>query len=80
MFHATVDRLSKDNSIKVCKFDKGNGLVLLETDDYYAKLDVIINDTTKFRKVDVDQNDKHPLVKKENSIKRLFISILQKKC
>ena len=69
MLHATVDRLAKDSSIKVCKFDKGNGLVLLDTDDYYTKLDVIINDTTKFRKVDVDENNKHPLVKKENSIK-----------
>ena len=71
MFHATVHRLARDDGIKVCKYDKGVGLVILDADDYYAKLDVIVNDTTKFKQVVIEEDNriKHPLVKKEDSIK-----------
>ena len=68
-FHATINRLTKDDSIRVCKYDKGVGLVVLNADDYYTKLDSIVNDLTKFKKVDIVANDKHPLIKKEDSIK-----------
>ena len=69
MFHGTIHRLAKDNGIKVCKYDKGVGLVVLDTDDYYKKLDVIVHDTTKFKNIDMEGNTIHPIVKKENSIK-----------
>ena len=53
-FHATINRLQKDDTIKICKYDKGVGLVVLDTDEYYTKLDVIVNDTTKFKKLEID--------------------------
>ena len=68
-FHATVNRLARDDGIKICKYDKGVGLVVLDTYDYFDKLDVIINDTAKFQKVKIKENEKHPLTKKEDSIR-----------
>ena len=68
-FHATIGRLTNDDYVKICKYDKGEGVVLLNTDDYYTKLDVIVNDATKFKKVEIVAGEKHPLTKKENSIK-----------
>ena len=50
-FHNTLRKLSRDDSIKVCSMDKGNGVVILNSDDYFSKLDVIVNDTSKFRKI-----------------------------
>ena len=46
--HNTLRKLSNDSLIKVCKFDKRNGVAILESEDYYAKLDKIDNDKTKF--------------------------------
>ena len=46
--HSTLNKLSKDSKIKVCKYDKGNGVAIFKIDNYYAKLDYIVNDTTKF--------------------------------
>ena len=33
------------------KFDKGKGVAVLNFEDYCAKLDVIVNDTSKFVKI-----------------------------
>ena len=68
-FHATVSRLSKNNSIKICNFDKGTGVVVLNTDDYFSKLDVIVNDTTKFTKVDTQGKKFHPCEKRQGAVK-----------
>ena len=38
-FHAPINRLTKYDSFRVCKYDKGVGLVVLNADDYYTKLD-----------------------------------------
>ena len=46
--HRTLKKLAKDNSIKVCKFDKGVGVCIMNSDDYYTKLDTIVSDDTKF--------------------------------
>ena len=53
-FHRTLNNLSKDNTIKVCRLDKGNGVCLMNTPDYYAKLDSIVSDKSKFQKVEYD--------------------------
>ena len=65
--HCTLYSLSKDLEIKVCKFDKGRVVVLLDSDDYYSKLDYIVNDQSKFHQICVNTKV-HPVIVKENSI------------
>ena len=61
--------LSKDKSIQICEFDKWNGTVIMNTNDYCDKLNTIVLDESKFKEVQVDENDTHPVIKKQNSIK-----------
>ena len=49
--HQTLKDPADDTLIKICKFDKGRGVSILNTNDYFEKLDSIINDHTKFREV-----------------------------
>ena len=44
-----------------------NGVVVLNSENYYLKLDHIIDDPTKFMKVNTD-GKVHPIIAKENSI------------
>ena len=48
-------------------YDKGNRVVVLNSEDYYSKLDHIFDDPTKFIKVNTD-GKVHPIISKENSI------------
>ena len=48
--HQTLSNLAIDSDIKVCKFDKGKGVAILDTKDYYDKLNCIINGNSKFMK------------------------------
>ena len=64
--HQTLENLVKNTAIKICKFDKGNGVAILDTNDYNAKLDAIIGDKSKFKEVLCNSN-KHPLIAKEDS-------------
>ena len=54
--------------MKICKFYKGRGVSILNTNDYFEKPDSIINDHSKFREV-VRTKKNHPIIKKENFIK-----------
>ena len=79
MMHRTLRALSKDQQIRLCKMDKGVGAVILNTADYYAKLDVIINDKSRFKKLDYNiptNRFKHcfsaPWISKEDSVQRCF--------
>ena len=66
--HKVLSDLQADKSIRVCSFDKGNGIVILNATDYTAKLDQIIGDTDKFRMVDQVASVQHPVIKQEKSI------------
>ena len=74
--HNTLQSLSKNSNIKCCKMDKGNGVVILDTEEYFSKLDVIINDATRFSKLSYDleksnsiqECEQAPWIAKENSI------------
>ncbi len=67
--HDVLRDLANDESIKICKYDKGNGVVILNTTDYFKKLDEIVLDKEKFSEVKVDDDDlKHPIIKNEHSI------------
>ena len=59
--------MAKDSLIKVSRHDKGNGIVILDSEDYFSKLDVIIANTTKFEEI-IDPSQKHPIIKNEDSI------------
>ena len=68
--HKTLLNLRNNKSIKVCSFDKDNGIVLLNSVDYYSKLDSIISDTSKFNSIDIDVNKVHPIISNENKLAR----------
>ena len=60
--HQTLRSLAGNADIKLCKFEKGNGLAILETDDYFLKLDKIIEDRSKFIKVKLQDGAIHPII------------------
>ena len=68
--HETLRKLSSNSKIKVTSFDKGNGIVILDSDDYFAKLDEIISDSSKFEefKWDNEKFTDNPVVKNENKL------------
>ena len=47
-----LKKLKSDESIVICKPDKGQGVVLLDKTDYIEKMQDILNDHNKFMKVD----------------------------
>ena len=65
--HCTLHKLSQDSKIKVCRYDKGKAVAILNSTDYYEKLDKIVNGRSKFVELQIDSN-KHPLIAKENSL------------
>ena len=79
--YKVLKTLSANESIKVCKFDEGKGTVILISIDYYAKLDQIINDSSKFTLVQASDNV-HPVISKEQSIKyyiRKYLKLFDEK-
>ena len=69
-FHESLSSLANDEQIKVCKFDKGTGVCVLNSIDYFAKLDIIINDKSKFEEVvSKRSNAKHPVLKRQEVVK-----------
>ena len=54
--------------MKLCSFDKGNGLVILDSADYYSKLDQIVGDESKFTVIEPDPQKPHPVLQKQNSV------------
>ena len=63
--HKTLNNLAIDSDVKVCKFDKGKVVAILDTKDYYDKLNCIISDNSKFH--EVDQNTKiHSIIRKKS--------------
>ena len=69
LFHKTLSCLAKDKTIKVCKFDKGTGVVIMNSTDYASKLDKIVLDKSKFQEVPIKEGKPHPIISKENSVK-----------
>jgi len=76
--HGVLNGLRKDKSIKVCSYDKGNGVVILDTDEYNKKLDEIVLDKSKFQEVKIDENKPHPIISKERSISRFLSTNIKK--
>ena len=75
--HKTLYQFSKKDTIKICKMDKGIGTVILDTSDYYRKLDSIVDDEHRFKRLDYNINttdtrecESAPWILKENSVAR----------
>ena len=66
--HQTLRSLARNADIKLCKFDKGSGLAILEAKDYFLKLDKIIEDRSKFVEVKWQDDTIHPIIQNEISI------------
>ena len=67
--HATSKRITKNEDIKVCSFDKGNGIVILDANDYHEKMNSILDDQSKFKRIEVsDELNKHPTVSEESRL------------
>ena len=72
MFHKTLRSLKSNKKIKVCRYDKGNGVVVLNNSEYFNKLDSIVLDKEKFKEVFVPKEDDHPIIKNERKIVSFF--------
>ena len=52
--------LKNDKVLIITKADKGNTVVIMDTDDYDRKMNTIISDTTTYKKkLDIDPTDKY---------------------
>ena len=49
-----LKELSSDKSVVVTRPDKGSGVVILNRSDYVKKMELILNDSSKFTKTDTD--------------------------
>ena len=69
--HRSLLNLSKNLDIKVCKLNKVRGVTVLNSVDYFSKLDsILIYDSTKFIEInDKEESKSHPLITREQSIR-----------
>ena len=74
--HNCFSKLSTNQTIKICQFDKDNGVAVWNSDCYFKKLDSIVNDLTKFKEINfnLDNNlleecKSARWIKRANSIK-----------
>ena len=74
--HRTLMSSANNTKTKCCRMDKGVGLVILDKEDYFFKLDSIFQDTKRFLEVGYDlqksisvrQCEQAPWIIKENSV------------
>ena len=78
--HKVLEKLAKRKDIKVCSFDKGNGLVIVNSFEYNKKMSDILKDVTKFQKIEYDEDDirKHPTVTEEGRLYRYIYKYLRR--
>ena len=65
-----LEDLRNDSNIVIMKPDKGNGVVTLNKDDYNQKMENILTDESKFKRLDED-----PVkisLQRENQVKSLL--------
>ena len=70
-YHNTLSNFAKDESIKLCSFEKGTGVVVMNSEDYFSKLDIIVNDPSKFKKLIIDDDvaKANLIISKQRSVK-----------
>ena len=52
-------------------------MIILDSEDYFEKLDKIVLDKSKFKEVNTENRKAHPIISKENSITRFLIAKLK---
>ena len=70
--------LGNDSSIVIMKPDKGNGVVILNKDDYNKKMDEILSDTSKFELLNDDAIKL--TLKRESQVKTLLKRLKSNNC
>ena len=55
-------QFSRLSTYSICKFDKGNVTVIINTKDYVDKLNTIVSDGSMFREIQIDENDTHHVI------------------
>ena len=68
-----INNLKNDQDIFIMRPDKGNGAVIIDRSDYYKKMDDILSDTNKFRKLDVDPITHS--IRQENQVKNFLCEL-----
>lgn len=76
-FHSILKKLSEDKTIIITKPDKGNGIVILDKNDYLIKMKNIINDGSKFRRIEEDWFK--VIIRREDKINRFLAKLLKEK-
>ena len=66
----TLNDLKNDKSIVIMKPNKGNGVVILNKDDYNKKMDAILSDTSKFQLL--NEGPVKVTLQRENQVKSLL--------
>ena len=74
----TLKDLYNDNSIVIMKPDKGNGVVILNKDEYHKKMDEILADSSKFEILDDDAVKL--TLKRENQVKAFLKKLKSDNC
>ena len=75
--YVALVNLSKNKDIIITKPDKGSGVVILNRTDYIKKMEVIVNDTTKF-KVHNDQDLYQVSRRIERKVRKFLLEHLKK--
>ena len=74
--HKILDRLRADKSIVILKPDKGNGVVVLNKNDYTSKVLGILSDPTKFKEINsLSQTGKDVTLFREGQLQRYLVSL-----
>ena len=71
--HKVLKRLQKNTNIVITKPDKGNGIVILNRADYLRMMYDIVNDNSKFAKLDGDKT-----ILREKQLQRFLLSLKKK--
>ena len=60
--------MQNDDKIRICHYDKGRGVAILNKNDCYSKLHTVIKSKTKFVKLNLGAKENHTVIAKESSI------------
>ena len=66
--HVALKGLSANNDLIIQKSDKGNSVVLLNRNDYIKRLNEMLSDSSKFKKLNVKAGKEIVLLQQENRL------------
>ena len=71
--HKILKRLQKNKDIVITKPDKGNGVVILDRTEYSKMVYEIVNDSSKFKKLEGDKT-----VSRETKLQKFLLKLKKK--